>query len=805
MSGFRAVNTTLTVPEPPPRLEETTPTTPRPTKIFAPADQQIAGTEDAAKTPTRDSFGGLAGQKPLPAAPYTTSHGRSDSKMDGRSGVSRESSHMSTKSADSSQDVEMGEDKDGQERSDTESVDADSGRPSKKKKGQRFFCTEFPPCQLSFTRSEHLARHIRYVAKTCECIALLTNDRKHTGERPFQCHCNRRFSRLDNLRQHAQTVHVNEDIPAESLAATGTRFQRQIRTDRVRPPPNRSRASTLGSQAGHSRGHSRNLSSSSITSVSTTSSLGGEDIMRRQTPLAMTTEGVNRARLSLDTYNSAATGSPGSQRYYNVSGHSPGGYATPTSGTFSGSTGSPRFSSTVHSPVSTNIPRSVAAWEPRTPGRRLSVPGNPFTPQSNGTYPAQFISPVPSASGSLYSANSSLFASPTSSYPHSRRESFNASDPEWRRRTWHPNTHTGLVARQGGSALSQYQTPDSSRPAFPSVRPTSQSQVMRLPGIESFDHAPPPPPVPRRAPSPMEIDAPDATRNAVAPEAPNQISNGFSSGPSSGIPNGVPTEPRSMRPQSDHIAPPPPPSGHNSRVSWDSALHNGLTRLDLAHTTTAPRENYGYARFVNNASQKGESHSRPGTAPHPASQSQHEYLPATTFQPTPGREGQRYSDQPDTSRKSKRHAWYNGPVHLSPQAHPAYSSAGLRTSPDGSSSSEGIPTPSTGSVHEYHPAIVHSNGYVESHAPGYHAEERKIDPPPHAQAPSEYTNNHSPQFSTRLPPSQQASVILQQAQSQPLPASRPQSYQRPAEPANDLSRLDALVAVATSADGAIAG
>jgi hypothetical protein len=166
MSTFRAVNTTITVTEPPPRLEETTPTTPRPTKFFAPAEQPIAGTEDAAKTPTRDSFGGLAGQKPLPAAPFTPSHNRSDSKMDGRSGVSRESSHMSTKSVDSSQDVEMGEDKDGQDGSDNESVDADSGRPSKKKKGQRFFCTEFPPCQLSFTRSEHLARHIRYVKYT---------------------------------------------------------------------------------------------------------------------------------------------------------------------------------------------------------------------------------------------------------------------------------------------------------------------------------------------------------------------------------------------------------------------------------------------------------------------------------------------------------------------------------------------------------------------------------------------------------------------------------------------------------------
>lgn len=54
-----------------------------------------------------------------------------------------------------------------------------------------FQCQGFGDCRMVFTRSEHLARHIR----------------KHTGERPFQCHCQKSFSRLDNLRQHCQTVH----------------------------------------------------------------------------------------------------------------------------------------------------------------------------------------------------------------------------------------------------------------------------------------------------------------------------------------------------------------------------------------------------------------------------------------------------------------------------------------------------------------------------------------------------------------------------------------------------------------------
>ncbi|GAA5978189.1 hypothetical protein JCM10908_004263 [Rhodotorula pacifica] len=56
-----------------------------------------------------------------------------------------------------------------------------------------FRCTGYGDCSMTFSRSEHLARHVR----------------KHTGERPFKCHCGREFSRLDNVRQHAMTVHGN--------------------------------------------------------------------------------------------------------------------------------------------------------------------------------------------------------------------------------------------------------------------------------------------------------------------------------------------------------------------------------------------------------------------------------------------------------------------------------------------------------------------------------------------------------------------------------------------------------------------
>lgn len=64
-----------------------------------------------------------------------------------------------------------------------------------------FQCQGFGDCRMVFTRSEHLARHIR----------------KHTGERPFQCHCQKTFSRLDNLRQHCQTVHSDKPEQNQEL------------------------------------------------------------------------------------------------------------------------------------------------------------------------------------------------------------------------------------------------------------------------------------------------------------------------------------------------------------------------------------------------------------------------------------------------------------------------------------------------------------------------------------------------------------------------------------------------------------
>lgn len=474
--------------------------------------------------------------------------------------------------------------------------EADGDENSRKRKGQRFFCTQYPPCNLSFTRSEHLARHIR----------------KHTGERPFQCHCNRRFSRLDNLRQHAQTVHVNEEIPGDSLAATGTRFQRQIRTDRVRQTP-RPRSGTFGNSGTHSRGHSRNVSTSSIGSATSGYSTVTE-AKRRPPPLLMANES-SRPRLGLDP---PQTPPPGA--YYNAP-HSPGGLSTPTSATFSAMPGSPSFLPAYASPQSSHS--RASSLDHHYSHRRLSVPSglNPFQPSYSQ-------SPGPG-----FSTHSSAYGSPTATHFPLSQQHYSPPGEDPRRRTWHPstiNTANYNYGRPATSGLSYSQTPDAPQPAYATNATAAAGQGGRLPGIETFDDtrerrdrglSPP-----RRAPSPVY---PGSTTGPRTSEYPPLDDKG-------------------------QVVPRPD--------SWGQQTMNELRRVG--------EPPYG-------------AHYHMG--PPPASMGHVHFSGQEHFQPqNPG--------------QVRRQAWNPGPA--------------TRTSPEDSSSSEGISTPGTSTV-DVHPMIMPSSGFIE--------------------------------------------------------------------------------------------
>ncbi|EAA27202.1 hypothetical protein GE21DRAFT_9541 [Neurospora crassa] len=639
---FRPVNTPLSPSADSPMVMDSTttitsPTTPRPST--APSQSSSSRHLDdnnhhpvTTTTPTRTtpSFGAgvLASQQPLPTSPFPDSVQLPDITDRGNSMPRRENSQHSRKSKDSD-DMDMDE-SDGEgagedgHASDDEEINAD-GTKSKKKKSQRFYCTDYPPCNLSFTRSEHLARHIR----------------KHTGERPFQCHCGRRFSRLDNLRQHAQTVHVNEEIPGDSLAATGTRFQRQIRTDRVRQAGGRARAATAGSVMPVVRGHSKSMSTSSIPNISQLGApYGASDARRRPPPLVMADP---RARVSMEYH--------GPDGAYHR-GASPSDFGTPTSATFSTGQNSPRWGPGMVSPNSSHSrSHSMYVAGARTPGRRLSVPsgGNPFQSPHGSNVRGPLFGPSginTSNNGAFSPSQSTLLASPTVSNASgwSRRDSLSSvADDAWRRRTWHPESRE---FNNGVSRLREVITPSQFTHAPPPIaNPANQSpQPFRLPGIESFDEPHRPLSPPRRLPSPMMVDAPRPAQHQ--PPHPNEM--GFN-------------RPRELSAQ------------------WDTSLHRGLTGLNI-NTQTPPRDGASaWANDVNHAAMSQADRTRapqgqPGayqqtvrfdtevqTVPAPLSRQHQHQQPSGPPPPPYGRGHHHTMSAPSiTSQPTKRHGWYNG-------------------------------------------------------------------------------------------------------------------------------------------------
>lgn len=224
-----------------------------------------------------------------------------------------------------------------------------------------------------------------------------------------------------------------------------------------------------------------------------------EDIRRRPQPLAMANDGSARNMMAPSDGYSGGPGSPPPYMYYN---QPASGFSTPTSTTFSTGGHSPGPHSVMASPGS-SLGRSSYYNGARAQNRRLSVPSanNPFQSQSSHIPPPPFFSSLQSPQSSNFSQNSSVYGSPTSSvFSHGRRDS--DAEMEYRRRTWHPSTSSQYAQRPATSGLTYHQTPDEPRPAF--TQHQAASQMTRLPGIESFDHVPPP--AVRQHPSPMMID-----------------------------------------------------------------------------------------------------------------------------------------------------------------------------------------------------------------------------------------------------------------------------------------------------------
>ncbi|GAW03729.1 rna polymerase ii transcription [Lentinula edodes] len=123
---------------------------------------------------------------------------------------------------------------------DTKMAVTSATKRSRPTPSKTFQCRNYGDCRMVFSRSEHLARHIR----------------KHTGERPFTCHCGKNFSRLDNLRQHAQTVHADK-------ADQNERMMRELgRVHATMAAANKQAAQAAGVPARSSRGSQDSTSNS---------------------------------------------------------------------------------------------------------------------------------------------------------------------------------------------------------------------------------------------------------------------------------------------------------------------------------------------------------------------------------------------------------------------------------------------------------------------------------------------------------------------------------------------------------------
>ncbi|TKA74619.1 hypothetical protein B0A49_06914 [Cryomyces minteri] len=300
------------------------------------------------------------------------------------------------------------------------------------------------------------------------------------------------------------------------------------------------------------------------------------------------------------------------------------------------------------------------------------------------------------------------------------------------------------------SGLSYYQTPDQPRP-YSSAQPAA-TQMTRLPGIESFDHVPFPS---RPQPGPGSLSADATNRPSV-------------------------------------FGPAPGPDNRRSQAQLDMSLHQNLTKLDITSAAPPQHEPQSWNQPADTRQSQAARHV---TGPH----SNHPFhAPMTATQPIQSPSAYTHViklDEVVTPRKHKRQAWYNGPIGpaAAPTAQPHY--AAQRTSPEDSSSSEGIPTPSTSTVAEFHPSIVHASGYIEPHPVGPDDQQQKVRVLSYAPEPRPSSNLiRSDSGFYQAYPGSAANV-----QHYPLHSGHdPRSMQPPTDRGTDMGRLEALVAVATS-------
>lgn len=441
----------------------------------------------------------------------------------------------------------------------------------------------------------------------------------------------------------------------------------------------------------------------------------------------------SRNRFSQEIYRPDSPSS-GYYRQDSYRPHSPG-FSTPTSATFSNGPNSPHWGSGMQSPGSTHSRTASIYAGHRTPGRRLSTPsaGNPFQSPHGGSFGPPSIAMNASNMGSFSPAGSMISSPTTSTGGWSRRESISAEEYEARRRTWHPDSRP--ATEQYTSRLQNVMTPNhyAIGPEPLPQPPIVPSQPMRLPGIESFDPLPRPITPVHRQSSPMMIDTPSRP----------------------------PMNYDRDRPMSQH---------------WEQGMNRNMNRLDIAQGTPPADAASQWANEANRAVQTAREQVRQQPAVR---------FEESSFTARPQTSGG-YPQHPHhvsapvapvTPRESKRQGWYNGPI-----AQPNMQQPAQRTSPAESSGSEGgIPgTPSSSTMGEYNPGIVHANGWIENR---------------------NGVQQHGPRPTREYPEfAQQNGAEGAYAYGPGAHQNQAQQHEQVPKSNGDMVRLEALVAVATAQD-----